>query len=159
LACGQALDPTDLFSDWRARDLDRLLQKGPLAAYCPRPSTFVVDQPEPGKFWVGRTVYDALHRHVPPVFPLMRRLSRIEAMNEGHALSLAQQHHGVMTWRNVPITSDLEPEDPAWHGGPLAHWEQEKVRRRDEAEKRQKRADLEAELESIRRERQAELGL
>ena len=159
LACGKALDPTDLLSDWKAKDLDRLLQKGPLAAYCPRPQTFIVDQPEPGKFWIGRTVYDALHRHVGPVFPLMRRLSRIEAMNQTHAMTLIQQHRASMTWRDVTITGELEPEDPAWHGGPLAPWEQEKIRRRLQAERRQKRAALAAELESIRRERKAELGL
>lgn len=159
LACGLGLDVTDLLSDWKARDLDRLLTKGPLVAYCPRPQTFIVDQPEPGKFWIGRTVYDALHGNVRPVFPLTRRLSRIEAMNPGHAMTLVGQHRASMTWRDVAITGELEPEDPAWHGGPLARWEQDKVRSRLLAKRRQKREALDAEIEAIRQQRAAELGL
>jgi len=159
LACGQGLDVTDLLSDWKAKDLDRLLTKGPLGAYCPRPQTFIVDECEPGKFWIGRTVYDALRGNVGPVFPLIRRLSRIEAMNPGHAMTLVIQHHASMTWRDVTITGELEPEDPAWHGGPLAGWEQDKLRRRKQAERRQKRDALDAEIEAVRRKRAAELGL
>jgi hypothetical protein len=159
LACGQGLDATDLLSDWRARDLDALVTKGPLAAYCPTPQTCIVDEPEDGKFWIGRTVYDALHGRVGLVFPLIRRLSRIEAMNREHAMTLVGQHHASMTWRDVAITGELDPEDPAWHGGPLAHWEQIKVRRRLLAERRQKREALDAEIEAVRRKRAAELGL
>jgi hypothetical protein len=106
------LDVTDLLSDWKARDLDRLLTQGPLKGFCPKPQTFIVDQPEPGKFWIGRTVYDALHGNVGPVFPLTRRLSRIEALNPGHAMTLVGQHHASMTWRDEAITRELEPEDP-----------------------------------------------
>ena len=127
LACGQGLDVTDLLSDWRARDLDALVTGLPLRAYCPTPQTFIVDQPEDWKFWIGRTVFDALHGRVGPVFPLTRRLSRIEAMNPGHAMTLVGQHHASMPWRDEVITRELEPEDPAWHGGPLARWEQDKV--------------------------------
>jgi hypothetical protein len=159
LACGRGLDVTDLLEDWKARDLDRLLKKGPLVAYCPRPQTFIVDQPEPGKFWIGLTVYDALRGNVGPVFPLTRRLSRIEAMNPGHAMTLVGQHHASMTWRDVTITGELEPEDPAWHGGPLAHWEQDRVHRCQLAERRQKREALDAEMEKLRATRASELGI
>jgi hypothetical protein len=159
LACGQGLDATDLLSGWKARDLDALVTGVPLRAYCPTPQTFIVDEYEPGKFWIGRTVFDALHGRVGPVFPLTRRLSRIEAMNPGHALTLVGQHHASMAWRDVAITGELEPEDPAWHGGRLARWEQDKVRNRLQAERRQKRAALDAEIEAIRQQRAAELGL
>jgi hypothetical protein len=159
LACGKSLDATDLLSDWKAKDLDRLLTRGPLGAYCPRPQTFIVDQPEPGTFWIGRTVYDALHRHVGAVFTLTRRLSRIEAMNQGHAMTLVGQHHASMTWRDVTITGEFEPEDPAWHGGPLAGWEQQKLCDRKHAVRRKKREALDAEIEAVRRQRAAELGL
>jgi hypothetical protein len=159
LACGRGLDVTDLLENWKARDLDRLLTKGPLVAYCPRPQTFIVDEPEPGKFWIGLTVYDALHRHVGPVFPLTRRLSRIEAMNREHAMTLVGQHHASMTWRDVAITGELEPEDPAWHGGPLAVWERQKLDNRKHALRRKKREALDAEIEAVRRQRAAELGI
>jgi hypothetical protein len=159
LACGQGLDATVFLSDRKARDLDALVTGLPLRAYCPTPQTFIVDQPEDGKFWIGRTVYDALHGRVGPVFPLTRRLSRIEAMNREHAMTLVGQHHASMTWRDVTITGELEPEDPAWHGGPLARWEQDKVRRRLLAERRQKREALDAEIEAVRRQRAAELGI
>ncbi len=159
LACGRGLDVTDLLSDWKAKDLDRLLTKGPLGARCPRPQIFIVDQPEPGMFWIGRTVYDALHPHVGQVFPTTRRLSRIDAMNRAHALTLAGQHHASMTWRDVAITGKLEPEYPAWHGGPLEHWEKAKVGSRLLAKRRQKREALDAEIEAIRQQRAAELGL
>ena len=159
LACGKSLDPTDLLDDWKAKDLDRLLMKGALATYCPRPQTFIVDQPEPGKFWIGRTVYDALRGNVGPVFPLTRRLSRIEAMNPGHAITLVGQHHASMKWRDVTITGELEPEDPAWHGGPLAVWERQKLDNRKHALRRKKREALDAEIEAVRRQRAAELGI
>ena len=159
LACGQSLDVTVLFESWKAKDRDGLLTKGPLVQYAPKYQTFIVDQPQPGEFWIGRTVYDALHPRVGRVFPLTRRLSRIEAMDADHALALAEQHHGSMTWRDVAITGDLEPTDPAWHGGPLAPWERDKVRRREEANRRQKRAALEVEIDQLRATRASELGI
>lgn len=159
LACGRSQDATVLLEGWRAKDLDALVSKGELVEYAPRHQTFIVDQPEPGKFWIGRTVYDALHGRVGRVFPLTRRLSRIEAMDAEHAQALVGQHHASMTWRDVTITGELEPEDPAWHGGPLATWERDNLFRRQQSERRQKRAALDAELADIRREREAELGL
>jgi len=159
LACGRSVDVTVLLEVWSAKDLDQLLMKGPLAEFAPRHQTFIVDQPEPGKFWIGRTVRDALNGRVGRVFPLTRRLSRIEAMDEDHARELVARHHASMTWRDVAITGELEPEDPAWHGGPLAPWERNKLSRLQQAERRQKRAALDAELDAVRRQREAELGL
>ena len=159
LACRRSLDVTDLLEGWKARDLDALLTDGPLRGYCPAPQRLIVDQHEPGKFWIGRTVGDALRRNVGPVFDLTRRLSRIEARGLEHAKDLVDQHHASMTWKDVPITRELEPVDPAWHGGPLARWEQEALRRRMLAERQRKRAALEAEIDQLRATRASELGI
>jgi hypothetical protein len=151
------LDVTDLLSDWKATALDGLLTSGPLAAYCQTPQIFIVDQPEPDEFWIGRTVRDALHRNVGPVFALMRRLSRIEAMGPDHALQLVQQHHALMTWRDVAITPELEPVDVAWHGGPLTEWERRKQQQQQQRARAQARAALDREVEAFRQLREAEL--
>jgi hypothetical protein len=156
-ACDRPIDALDLLSDWKAKDLDALLMTGPLRCYCPQPQTFIVDQYEPGKFWIGRTIFDALHGRVGPVFPLTRRLSRIEAMDADHALTLAQEHHGAMPWRDVPITPELEPVDVAWHGGPLAPWEQWKALHQRQRAKAQARAELDRDVDAFRAMRAAEL--
>ncbi len=157
-ACNRALDVTDLLKDWKAKDLDALLD-GPLRQYAPVASTFVVDQPEDGKFWIGRTVFDALDGRVGAVFPLMRRLSRIKAMDADHAAKLVAQHHGSMTFRDVEINGALEPLNLRWHGAPLQEWERRKLQNRAQARVIQTRKDLASELEAFRRKRESELGL
>jgi hypothetical protein len=160
LACGQPVNLIDLLKDWSGRDLDALLTSGPLKRYNPQPMIYIVDQPEPGKFWIGRTIYDALHRRVGPVFPLTRRLSRIEALDADHALMLVQEHHAAMTWREVPITpAALEPADWNWHGGPLAPWERDRLRQQEYAARIAARRELDAEIEAFRRRREQDLGL
>ena len=158
LACGAGVCPLDWLRGWKARDQDALLTDGALRGFAPKPSTFIVGAVG-GKFWIGRTVKEALDPVLPPVFDPVQRLSRIEAMDADHARALVDQHHAAMTWREVPITGDLEPVDPAWHGGPLARWEQEALRRRRQAERQRKRAALEAEIDQLRATRASEIGI
>lgn len=157
LACDRRVHAVDLLSGWKAKDLDALLTTGPLRGLAPVPRTYIVDEHEPTKFWIGRTIYDALHRNVGKVFPLERRLSRIEAMDADHAARLAEEHHASMTWRDVLITPELEAVDIDWHGGPLQAWEKQKLDRRKRQAKRLARINLDAEVEAFRKQREAEL--
>jgi hypothetical protein len=159
LACQRPVDLLDLLKDCSGRDLDRLLTEGALRRYNPQPQVFIVAQTEDAKLLVGRTIRDALRRHLGPVFPLVWKLSRIEALDSDHALALVQEHHASMTWRDVAINRDLEPEDWNWHGGPLAPWERDRVRQQEHAARIQTRKELDAEVAEFRRQRERDLGL
>jgi hypothetical protein len=47
--------------------------------------------------------------------------------------------------------------DVGWHGGPLAHWEQDKVRRRKRADAIEKRKALDVDVKAFRKLRAVEL--
>ncbi len=157
-ACNVDVDVLLLLDGYKAKDLDALLD-GPLRRYAPRSSVFIVGDVG-GKFFIGRTVKEALPpKKLGPVFELTQRLSRVEAMDAAHAAGLVADHHGAMTWRDVPITRDIEPEDTGWHGGRLQVWEQRKLRRQKQVAKTAARKALEADLEAFRQQRATELGL
>ena len=155
-ACGQHVDALEWLADWKPKALDRLLTHGPFRGFVPGPESFIVAAVD-GKFSIGRTVKEALDPMLGPVFDFTQRLSRIAAMGPEHAGALVDEHHAAIPWKDVEITPDLEPVDPAWHGGPLAPWEQQMLRRRAREAEKQAREALDRDVAAFRRRRASEL--
>jgi hypothetical protein len=158
LACSRSVDVTDLLKDWKARDLDALLD-GPLLRYAPVPQVFIVAQTEDGKLWIGRTVYDALHGRVGAVYPLVWKLSRIEAMDAGHAAALAEEHRASMPWKDAAITAEFQPVSPGWHGGLLTELEKREIKHGERRAKMEALETLDRDVEQFRAMRAAELKI
>jgi hypothetical protein len=156
-SCGKATYPSDLLEHLTAGEKDALVSPGgALKAYAAPRKMFIVAELG-GKRSIASTVPDALRPLVSKTFALKQRLCRITAMDAGHASALVQQHHKDMPFREIEIDRNLEPLVVGWHGGPLADWEKRRVEGRAVVARVGALADLDTELEAIRRFRTAQL--
>jgi hypothetical protein len=156
-SCGKATYPTDLLEHLSAGEKDALVSPGgALQAYAAPRKMFIVAELG-GKRSIATTVPDALRPLVGKSFALKQRLCRIQAMDAGHAGALVGQHFKDMPFREIEIDRSLEPLDVGWHGGRLADWEKRRVENRQVVARVGALADLDTELEAIRRFRTAQL--
>jgi hypothetical protein len=155
-ACDRATYPDELLADLPKRELDELVKSGPLRPFAPERKTFVVAELD-GKRAVASTAAAALGQLVAKTYALKQRLSRIEATSLEHAQDLVAQHHASMPWQEVKITRDLEPVEIGWHHGALCDWEKRRLESQAIAARVRGLANLDDELEEIRRERVATL--
>jgi hypothetical protein len=157
-SCNGVTYPDELLADMPAKQLDELVRSGALRPFAPERKTFVVAELD-GKRALATTAAAALRQLVGQTFELKQKLCRVEAMNLEHAQDLVEKHAKDMPFREVEIGRDLEPPAVDWHGGRLCDWEKRKLEDRANTARVRARQDLDAELEAIRSEREAELGL
>jgi hypothetical protein len=156
-ACGKTTYPSDLVEHLTAGEKDALVSPGgALKAYAAPVRMFIVAEVDK-KHNVATTVPEALRPLVGPTFALKQKLCRIQAMDAGHAGALVGQHFKDMPFREVEIGRDLEPTVIGWHGGRLSDVEKRRVEGQQVAARVNGLADLDSELEEIRRTRTAAL--
>jgi hypothetical protein len=156
-SCGKITHPSDLLEHLTAGEKDALVSPGgALKAYAAPVRMFIVAELD-GKRSIASTVPAALRPLVGKVYERKQRLCRIQAMDAGHAGVLVGQHFKDMPFREIEIGRDLEPLDVGWHGGPLTSVEQRRLESQAVVARVNGLADLDSELEEIRRTRTAAL--
>jgi hypothetical protein len=154
--CDRVIFPDELVESKSAKTKDALVLDGPLRAFVPLPQVFVVAELD-GKHSVAKTARAALLLLVDKTFALEQRLCRLRCADIEHARELVQKHASEMPFKTVQIGRDLEPLAVAWHHGRLADWEKRKLEGQAVAARVRGLANLDDELEAIRRERTAQL--
>jgi hypothetical protein len=154
--CDRATYPDELLADLPKRELDELVKSGLLRPFAPERKVYVVAELD-SKRSVASTAVEALRLLVGQTFELTQKLSRIEATSLEHAQDLVEKYHASMPWKQVQIGRDLEPTDVHWHGGRLSDVEKRRVEGQAIAARVRGLESLDDELETIRRERTAQL--
>jgi hypothetical protein len=155
-ACDVGIFPDQLLESKSAKEKDALVQDGPLRAFVPPPTIFIVAELD-GKHSVALTAAEALRPLLGAVFHMTQRLCRLECSDLAHALALVEKHHSEMPFRETAIGRDLQTVGIRWHRGALQDWEKRKVEDRAAVQRLRELQTLDDEHATIRRARVAAL--
>jgi hypothetical protein len=105
-----------------------------------------------------RKTQSAIGEVLPPEFEPEVELCLIEAIDEPMALTIAQDVPED-AWVTVPLTDQAEPRVLSWHGQKPSTTERVAYERGKDREDQQRRAEIEREIQQLRREKLQQAGL